>query len=204
MSTLMSPVRAGARRVPRFAEAALDRARLTVVPQRSMARAETGRTPFVVLMLTMLAAGVVGLLIFNTNMQQSSFAATRLQDQVSTLSAKEQSLSLELDALRDPQRLAAAAKRLGMVPPAEPAFVSLTDGKVLGNPTTATPNDAVRINPLPSPKPALLAPKPIVIKVRPKTMARDTGSTSEAGPPRAGKKGSSAPSNGRARTGAKP
>ncbi len=203
MSTLSSPARSGARsRVPRFAEAAVERARLTVVPQRSLGRADTGRTPFVVLMLTMLAAGVVGLLMFNTNMQQSSFEATRLQDQVSTLSAQEQSLAMELDALRDPQRLAIAAKRLGMVPPAEPAFVSLTDGRVLGNPTPATTADAVRINPLPAPKPAALAPKPIVIKVRAGTSSGDTTPTSAAAPARDGRKGTSAPSNGRARTGA--
>ena len=202
MSTLMSPVRSGARRVPRFAEAALDRARLTVVPQRAMARADTGRTPFVVLMLAMLAAGVVGLLMFNTNMQQSSFEVTRLQDQVSTLSAHEQSLAMELESLRDPQRLAITAKRLGMVPPAEPAFVSLSTGKVLGNPTPATPADAVRINSLPAAKPAELSPKPIVIKVRPQTSTRDTGSASAAAPARDGRKGSSAPSNDRGRTGA--
>ncbi len=202
MSTLMSPVRSGARRVPRFAEAALDRARLTVVPQRAMARADTGRTPFVVLMLAMLAAGVVGLLMFNTNMQQSSFEVTRLQDQVSTLSAREQSLAMELESLRDPQRLAITAKRLGMVPPAEPAFVSLSTGRVLGNPTPATPADAVRINSLPAPKPAELSPKPIVIKVQPETSGRDTGSTSAAAPARDGRKGTSAPSNDRGRTGA--
>ena len=72
---------------------------------------------------------------------------------------------MELDALRDPQRLAVAAKRLGMVPPAEPAFIRLADGRVLGNPTAATSGDAVRINPLPARKPTSLAPKPIVIKV---------------------------------------
>ena len=47
MSTLMSPLKAGARaRVPRFAEAAVERARLTVVPQRSLGRTQAARTPF--------------------------------------------------------------------------------------------------------------------------------------------------------------
>jgi hypothetical protein len=166
MSTLMSPLKAGARaRVPRFAEAAVERARLTVVPQRSLGRTQAARTPFAVLVLSMLVAGVVGLLMFNTHMQQASFKATALQQQVSELTAEEQALNMELDGLRDPQRLAASAKELGMVPPSQPAFVRLADGRILGNPTAATSADAVRINPLPPLKPAALAPAPIIVKV---------------------------------------
>ncbi len=163
MSTLMSPgVRA---RVPRFAEAAVERARLTVVPARSLGRTQAARTPFAVLVLGLLALGVVGLLMFNTSMQQASFRATTLQGRVSELTAREQSLNMQLDALRDPQHLAVAAKQLGMVPPSQPGFVRLGDGKVLGTPTPATSSDAVRINPLDPPKPASLAPPPIVIKI---------------------------------------
>ncbi len=126
MSTLINQART---RVPRFAEAAVERARLTVVPpRRSLGRTQAARTPFAVLVITMLAAGVVGLLMFNTNMQQASFKATALQDRVNVLTAKEQSLALELDQLRDPQRLAMAAKALGMVAPSQPAFVRLSDG----------------------------------------------------------------------------
>ena len=108
MSTLINSARAGVRtRVPRFAEAAVERARLTVVPpRRSLGRTQAARTPFAVLVLVMLAAGVVGLLMFNTNMQQLSFKATALQDRVNVLTAKEQALDLELDQLRDPQHLA--------------------------------------------------------------------------------------------------
>ena len=155
MSTLITAATAGARtRVPRFAEAAVERARLTVVPpRRAIGRTQAARTPFAVLVIAMLVAGVVGLLMFNTNMQQASFKATALQEQVNVLTAKEQSLDMELDALRDPQRLAVAAKELGMVPPSQPAFIRLGDGRVLGNPAPATTvDDAVRINPLPDPE----------------------------------------------------
>ena len=104
MSSLINSARAGARRVPRFADAAVERARLTVVPpRRSLGRTQAARTPFAVLVIAMLAAGVVGLLMFNTNMQQASFTATALQDRVSVLTAKEQSLDMELDELRDPR-----------------------------------------------------------------------------------------------------
>jgi hypothetical protein len=166
MSTLMNPLKDGARtRVPRFAEAAVERARLTVVPPRTLGRTQAARTPFAVLVIAILAAGVVGLLTFNTSMQQTSFKATALQDRVNVLTAKEQSLALELDTLRDPQHLAVAAKDLGMVAPSQPAFVRLKDGRVLGNPTPATVGDSVRVNPLPSKRPASLKRKTIIVKV---------------------------------------
>ena len=181
MSTLMTQARS---RVPRFAESAVERARLTVVPQRMLVRTHAARTPFVVLVLAILAGGVVGLLMFNTSMQQSSFTATALQQEVTALTAKEQKLNMELDALRDPQRLASEAKALGMVPPSQPAFVRLSDGKVLGNPVPATGEDAVRINPMPPAKPAQLRPRPIVVKVpAPEQASRDTTTRSSVASP---------------------
>lgn len=179
MSTLISPLMEGARtRVPRFAEAAVERARLTVVPpRRTLGRTQAARTPFAVLVIAILAAGVVGLLMFNTSMQQTSFKATALQDRVNVLTAKEQSLALELDELRDPQHLAVSAKELGMVAPSQPAFVRLADGRVLGNPTPATVGDTVRVNPLPSKKPAALKRKTVIVKV---PAATTPGTTSAA------------------------
>ena len=194
MSTLMTPLKEGARsRVPRFAEAAVERARLTVVPpRRTLGRTQARRTPFAVLVIAMLAAGVVGLLMFNTSMQQTSFKATALQDRVNVLTAKEQSLALELDELRDPQHLAVAAKELGMVAPSQPAFVRLADGRVLGNPAPATVGDTVRVNPLPSKKPPSLKRKTIIVKVPTAgagpTSATDTPGTSTTGEREGGRK----------------
>jgi type II secretory pathway pseudopilin PulG len=174
MSTLITQART---RVPRFAEAAVERARLTVVPpRRAIGRTQAARTPFAVLVIAMLVAGVVGLLMFNTNMQQASFKATALQEQVNAQTAKEQALNMELDALRNPQRLATAAKELGMVPPSQPAFIRL-DGRVLGAPLPATGADAVRINPMPTPKPPALKQRTVVVKVPPTTAAGSRADT---------------------------
>lgn len=157
MSTLMTQAR---NRVPRFADAAVQRARLSVVPSGP---SNAPRAPFVVLVFATLIAGVVGLLMFNTQMQQSSFYATSLQGKADDLVAKQQSLDMELEQLRDPQRLAQAARQLGMVPPAEPAFVQLSTGQILGSPMPASPDDAVRINPLPAELPANLNPAPRIV-----------------------------------------
>jgi hypothetical protein len=180
MSSLINSARAGARtRVPRFAEAAVERARLTVVPRRQLGRTQAARTPFAVLVLVMLAAGVVGLLMFNTNMQQLSFKATALQDRVNVLTAKEQALDLELDQLRDPQQLAVAAKALGMVAPSQPAVVRLSDGRILGTPTAATPDEKMRITPLPKGRPESIKRRLVIVKAKPKTTsATDTPGTS--------------------------
>ncbi len=169
MSTLMNQARS---RVPRIAGAAVQRARLTVVPRRVQ---KAPKVPFVSLVSLVLVAGVVGLLLFNTSMQQTSFTATSLQEQASVLAAKEQSLQMELDQLRDPQKVAVRAKRLGMVPATSPAFLRLADGKVLGSPTVSTPEDAMRIAPLPTAKPRNLRPRTVIVR-----LDRDTASGSGA------------------------
>lgn len=159
MSALMSQ----ARTLPRIAEAARERARLTVVPRRSRSAA---RAPFVTLVTLLLVLGVAGLLYFNTNMQTASFKATAMEERATVLDAKEQALQMRLAVLRDPQRVAEQAQRLGMVPPASPAFIRLSDGKVLGQPQPASSVDRVRIAPLPAAKPANLRPSPVILPVQ--------------------------------------
>lgn len=179
---MSAPMFQARNRVPRIAEAAVERARLTVVP-RTPARA--ARVPFVVLVSLLLVGGVAGLLCFNTSMQQASFTATAMEDQAARLDAKQQSLNMELDALRDPQRVAVRAKRMGMVPPSAPAFIRLSDGTVLGKPTPATPENAIRVLPLPTRKPKNLRPTPVVIEAKP---SATDGAASPAGTGKAGTK----------------
>lgn len=190
MSTLINQAR---NRVPRFAEAAVERARLSVVPARAV-RAK--RTPFAMLVILLLGAGVFGLLMFNTNMQQSSFHVTALQARADALTAKEQSLSLQLQQLRDPQRLAVVGRKLGMVAPQDPAFIDLRTGRILGRPMPAGPLDAMRINSFPVPRPAELRPKPLVVQVSPKPMA-NTATTSKSRGSTGGRKGSTTKSHGK-------
>ncbi len=152
----MSDWRATARqRLPRVApqlySAAMTRARLSVVPRQDP---RAPRTPFVELVATVLLAGVVGLLLFNTHMQQGSFRASALEVRATRLHATQQSLEMELDGLRDPQQVAVRAQKLGMVPIANPAFLTLPDGRTLGEARPATPLDVQRLTPLPTRKPA--------------------------------------------------
>jgi len=161
MSTLMNQAR---NRVPRFAEAAVERARLTVVPRSAGRRA--ARVPFITLVSVLLIGGVAGLLFVNTTMQQVSFTATAMEQKASELQAQRQSLQMQLDALRDPQRVALQAKQMGMVPPASPAFIRLSDGRVLGDATPATAADSLRITPMRTAKPKDLRQRIVIEKVK--------------------------------------
>jgi hypothetical protein len=183
MSALINQAR---NRVPRIAEAAVERARLTVVPRRSTRAA---RVPFVTLVSLLLVSGVAGLLLFNTSMQQASFTATALEQRADLLDAREQSLQMDLERLRDPQRVAVQARAMGMVPPNTPAFLRLSDGKVLGNPTPALVEDGLRVAPLPTRKPPNLRPEPVIVELPAKSKSgHDHGAADEATGDRAGTK----------------
>ncbi len=145
-------------RLPKIADTAVERARLTVVPRK---RSRAPRVPFMILVSLVLLGGVVGLLLFNTSMQQASFRATALETTAAELHAREQSLRMEVDRLRDPQRVGTRAQELGMVPLLNPAFIRLSDGEVLGNPVPATAADAQRLTPLPARKPPELQVQPV-------------------------------------------
>ena len=162
-------------RIPRFAESAVERARLTVVPRR---RKAAGRAPFLALVSMVLLAGVIGLLLFNTSMQQASFTTTALEQQADRLAARQQSLEMELEQLRDPQRIASAAQRLGMVQACSPAFLRLGTGKVSGAPCTSGPANALQINPKAPAKPAILNPPATVVTVDPPAAGTDTANSS--------------------------
>jgi cell division protein FtsL len=90
------------------------------------------RIPFVVLVVSVLALGMIGLLIFNTSMQRTAFVVTSLRDRAAALSLREQSLKVQVLKLQSPSRLAAAAVAAGMVHVSSPSFLSLKTGKVIG------------------------------------------------------------------------
>jgi hypothetical protein len=184
---MSSPLPQSRVRVQRIAEAAVERARLTVVPRM---RSRAPRVPFVTLVSLVLVGGVVGLLMFNTTMQQNSFRATALEMQADDLMSKQQTLQLELERLRDPQRVAERAQAMGMVPAVNPAFLRLSDGKVLGAATPASPEDGFDVRPPAARKPAVLSPRPIVVEVAPPARrASRPGGSGAASPDRAGAAG---------------
>ncbi len=124
MSTVSSQVRARALR-----PSPLPRPRLTIVPKVA---GHAPRIPFVLLVVTVLGAGLVGLLLLNTALQRGAYVVTDLKGQAAQLALQQQNLHVEVADLNQPQMLATRALRLGMVRNDSPAFLSLSSGKVIG------------------------------------------------------------------------
>lgn len=141
---------------------------LRLVPQRSL---QPPRAPFVALIVGLLAAGLLGLLLLNTVIAEDSFRLHALQQSGTSQELRQQRLQRDIDALEAPNALAARARAMGMVPAGNPAFIRLSDGKVLGVPTpaksptpfrVASPAPSTHASPMPArtPKPAATAPFP--------------------------------------------
>lgn len=94
----------------------------------------TPRTPFVVFLIGLVATGIVGLLLLNTAISEDAFALHDLRNTQGDLDAREQQLNDELAELSSPGNLAAAAKRLGLVPADEVTYIRLPDGRELTMP----------------------------------------------------------------------
>lgn len=111
----------------------------TLAPPAPMA---LPRAPFLIMVVVLVIAGVLGVLVLNTKINENSFVLEDLRSQQRALDLKEQQLSRDLEEAKSPGNLRAAAKRLGLVPSGTPAFIMLPDGKIVGVPTPASANAA--------------------------------------------------------------
>ncbi|GAA2108462.1 septum formation initiator family protein [Kitasatospora saccharophila] len=104
------------------------RARITVRPG---ARSMRGRTPFAVLVVALLSAGLLGLLMLNTALNEGSFTLARLKKQTTEATDRQQTLQQQIAEQSAPDALEQRARALGMVPGGDPAFLN-PDGTVTG------------------------------------------------------------------------
>jgi hypothetical protein len=108
--------------------------RLRVAPPLPVA---VPRTPFILLILLIVVAGVLGILVLNTKINENAFRLHDLQQSQINLDQHEQQLKQQIANYEAPGNLAAAACRLGMVPAGAPAFIRLPDGRIIGVPQPA-------------------------------------------------------------------
>ncbi|MFR9722264.1 FtsB family cell division protein [Streptomyces sp. MS19] len=117
-----------------------------MVPRGSSSAA---RTPFVLLIVLLLGAGMLGLLLLNASLNEGSFELSELRRETKELTDEQQELQAEVDGYAAPDALAERAREMGMVPGGPPAFLT-GGGDLLGetdptpapSPTpTATPTD---------------------------------------------------------------
>jgi hypothetical protein len=108
------------------------REHLRVVSPLQVERASRGM--FIVFVTGVLAVGLFVMLIINTSLAQGAFAVTELQKQIDVLAEQEQALTRAIATAAGPVALETAARRLGMVPNANPVFIDVEAGKILGKP----------------------------------------------------------------------
>lgn len=136
---------------------------LVRAPGRASARASgrsatAARTPFVVLVVTLLAGGLISLLLLNAAVNQDSFTLDKLQNETTGYTDEQQALQQDVDGYSAPGALEQRARRLGMVPGGDPAFLD-PNGKVQGSPSPATAP--------PAPPPSTTAPATTVPTIEP-------------------------------------
>ncbi|GAB6897929.1 hypothetical protein [Kineosporia succinea] len=110
--------------------AARPRLRVVPAPRRS-------KTGLAVLCVALLGAGLLALLLLNISIGKGAYELSDLQTQQRELAEQRQALSEQVEAEGAPGRLAAKAKKLGMVPAKNPAFIDPEDGTVKGEPEAA-------------------------------------------------------------------
>lgn len=111
-----------------------------VAPPRNQA----GRAPFVMVVITVISLGLVGLIFMSTVLQGQAFEIARLNLEAAQLQTQQDALIHDLDQMKSPAGLAGSAVAYGMVPNTNPAFLRLGDGKVIGKPQPALPNTNVK------------------------------------------------------------
>ncbi|AKG42415.1 FtsB family cell division protein [Streptomyces xiamenensis] len=99
-------------------------------------RGSAARTPFVLLIVLLLGAGMLALLLLNASLNQGSFELSELRRHTQELTDEQQALQAEVDAFSAPGALSERARELGLVPAGPPAFLD-RDGTVTGEPSPA-------------------------------------------------------------------
>ena len=153
MSQMTSTARVGARALNR---PITETPRLRVVTGAPLRH---GGAAFGILCATLLAIGLIGLLLLNTALAQGSFTLHDLRTASDQLTDAQGALNQSLDASKSPANLAMRATSMGMVPAGSAAFLRLSDGKVIGVAKPAPPAPAFTVVGTPSaPAPAVAKP----------------------------------------------
>jgi hypothetical protein len=170
----MSQMTSGARAARAIHRPAPEKPRLRVVTGAPL---ERGGAVLMMICATLLAAGLIGVLLLNTALAQGSFTLHDLRTTSEQLTDAQGALNQSLDASKSPASLAKRASDMGMVPAQSAAFLRLSDGKVIGVAQQASPGPpltvvgtapsapATAVPAVPSvPEPASTAPATAVVR----------------------------------------
>jgi hypothetical protein len=152
MSQMTSTARVGARALNR---PTTQTPRLRVVTGAPLRQ---GGAAFSILCASLLAIGLIGLLLLNTSLAQGSFTLHDLRTTSDQLTETQGALNQSLNATSSPANLAKEATSMGMVPAQTAAFLRLSDGKVIGVAQPATQGSGFTVVGTTAPAPAVPTP----------------------------------------------
>lgn len=132
MTALPAQTAAQPRRAPKPAP----QRRLRPAPEPRPGRTKP-RLAYAIIALGAVAVIVVAQLLLSIAVTQGAYEIDAYQLRQAELAREEQKLAEDLDRVESPQYLAMNAEALGMVPNANPVYLRLSDGAVLGVPTAA-------------------------------------------------------------------
>ncbi len=91
-----------------------------------------GRLPFMLILAGVLVAGLVGLLMLQTRVQEQSFDVRQLQTKATELSYRQAQLEADVQQKATPAEIARQATALGMVPNPYAVYIDVRTGSVVG------------------------------------------------------------------------
>jgi len=107
------------------------------VPLR-MPQGQATTKRFAWILITFASLGMLALLFVHIKSSEAAFQKQQLQIELSNLVSQQQGLERIVISTESPENLVKAAYRMGMVPAGSPAFIRLSDRKVLGTPMAAS------------------------------------------------------------------
>lgn len=134
MSALVDALRAAPRRLQELTQVT-ERPRLRRIDSPRRRLPGVG---FALLVVGIVVAGMVGLLVLNTTLQNDGFAVRRAQRQAAELGYQVSDLETRVHRAASPAEIAGRATELGMVPNPSGVFIDLATGRVVGTPRAAT------------------------------------------------------------------
>ncbi|WP_022883891.1 hypothetical protein [Glaciibacter superstes] len=161
-------------------QAAPERRHIEIVSTRTQRRARP-RIAYAFTAMAGMAVIVVAQLLLSVGISQSAYEISTLQDTQVELGRTAESVSEDLIRVSSPQSLAANAEALGMVSNSIPVYLRLSDGAVLGAPSSAPGSQGGSTGLVPN---ALLAGTPLVTDVPPVgAQGTGVGGAAETTPP---------------------
>jgi hypothetical protein len=171
VSALWAPAPSGKESAP---APEVRRPTLRAVPR---AKPRLARVPFILVLIAIFGAGMTGLLMLNTTLQNQAFQASTLNRQATELTYTQADLESQLDKMAAPQVLAQRATALGLRANPHPAFLVLPKGKVVGKPQAVSGNE---VPTLIVKTPAELAAERVAADVRKKQRALERAAEARA------------------------